>query len=111
MGVIAYDSAGDFTSVLSNMTSEVGPDYTHNSPSYTLSESTVGAGSLTGFETSPEAAGRTADANLSCPAHCGALDPYPPGTEIELIATPRRAPPSSAGAAPAQAAVRRARSR
>ncbi len=88
VGVIAYDSAGDFTSVLSNMTSEVGPDYTHNSPSYTLSESTVGAGSLTGFETSPEAAGRTADANLSCPAHCGALDPYPPGTEIELIATP-----------------------
>ncbi len=88
VGVIAYDSAGDFTSVLSNMTSEVGPDYTHNSPSYTLSESTGGAGSLTGLETSPEAAGRTADANLTCPGPCGALDPYPLGTEIELIATP-----------------------
>jgi hypothetical protein len=62
--------------------------YTLGGTGYTLSESTVGNGSSTGFETSPEAAGRTADANLTCPGSCGAFDPYPPGTEIELIAAP-----------------------
>ena len=84
VAVTAYDSAGESTAVISEDTDIV----TYNGPFYTLSESTVGAGSVTGFETSPEAAGRTADANLTCPDACGALYPYLPGTEIELIATP-----------------------
>ena len=88
VGVIAYDSAGESTAVISNQTFVVGLGYTSNGTGYTLSESTVGNGSLTGFETVPEAAGRIADANLSCPGTCGASYPYPPGTEIELTATP-----------------------
>lgn len=87
VGVIAYDSAGNFTSVISSQTFVVGLGYTLGGPGYTLSESTVGNGSLTGFATGMEA-GRIADANLYCPGTCGASYPYPPGTEIELIATP-----------------------
>jgi hypothetical protein len=87
VGVIAYDSAGNFTSVLSNATFVVGSGYTFNGPSYTLSESTVGNGSVTGFATGMEA-GRIADANLSCPGVCGASYSSVPGTEVELIATP-----------------------
>jgi hypothetical protein len=85
--VTAYDSAEDFTGADSSATFIVGSGYTFNGPSYTLSESTVGNGSVTGIATVPEA-GRTADANLSCPGTCGASYPYPQGTEIELIATP-----------------------
>ena len=84
---------------------------TYNGPFYTLSESTVGAGSVTGFETSPEAAGRTADANLTCPNACGALYPYLPGTRSNSSPRPRRAPPSRVGRAPARAALSHARSR
>jgi hypothetical protein len=87
VGVIAYDSAENFTSVISSPTFVVGLDYTLGGPSYTLSESTVGNGSVAEFATVPEV-GRTADANLTCPGSCGAFDSYPPGTEIELIATP-----------------------
>jgi hypothetical protein len=86
--VTAYDSAGDSTGAVSNQTFVVGLGYTLGGTGYTLSESTVGNGSVTGFATGMEAAGRTADANLTCPGSCGVLDPYPPGTEIELIATP-----------------------
>lgn len=86
--VTAYDSAGDSTGAVSNQTFVVGLGYTLGGTGYTLSESTVGNGSVTGFATGMEAAGRTADANLTCPGSCGALDPYPSGTEIELIATP-----------------------
>lgn len=88
VAVTAYDSAGESTAVISEATFVVGSGYTLGGTGYTFSESTVGAGSVTGFETSPEAAGRTADANLTCPNACGALYPYLPGTEIELIATP-----------------------
>lgn len=83
--VTAYDSAGNSTYANSEATFVIGPNY--NTPSYTLSESAVGNGSVTGFATVPEV-GRTADANLSCPGICGASYSYPPGTEIELIATP-----------------------
>ena len=88
VAVTAYDSAGESTSVISEATFVVGLGDTYNSPFYALSESTVGNGSVTGFETSPEAAGRIADANLSCPGICGVSDAYWPGTTIELIATP-----------------------
>jgi len=86
--VTAYDSAGDSTGAVSNQTFVVGLGYTLGGTGYTLSESTVGNGSLTGFATVPESAGRVADANLTCPGACGMSYPYPPGTEIELIATP-----------------------
>jgi hypothetical protein len=39
---------------------------------YIVSESAIGAGSVTGYVTGP-ATSRTADANLACPNACGAL--------------------------------------
>jgi hypothetical protein len=81
--VTATDAQGDFGFATSEMTNVIA----YNGPSYTVSESTVGAGSVAGYVTSPVAS-RTADANLSCPAACGANYPYLPGTEVELIATP-----------------------
>lgn len=82
--VIATDEQGEVGTASSEVTDVI----TYDGPRYTLSESSVGAGSVTGFETGPEAAGKTADANLSCPSVCGASYPYVPGTEVELIATP-----------------------
>jgi hypothetical protein len=81
--VTATDAQGESSFATSEMTNVIAPG-----PSYTLGESAVGNGSVTGFEASPEAAGKTADANLSCPGACGALYPYLPGTGVELIATP-----------------------
>lgn len=82
--VTATDAQGESNFATSEMTNVVG----YSGPSYTVSESIVGNGSVTGFETGPEAAGKTADANFSCPSACGALYPYLPGTKVELIATP-----------------------
>jgi Divergent InlB B-repeat domain len=81
--VTATDADGALAVATSTMTDVINPG-----PTFTLGESAVGAGSVTGFEAGPEAAGRTADTNLSCPGACGALYPYLPGTEVELIATP-----------------------
>ena len=81
--VTATDAQGESSFATSEMT-----DVIANGPSYTVGESAVGAGSVTGFETGPEAAGKTADANLSCPGACGARYPYLPGTRVELVATP-----------------------
>jgi hypothetical protein len=81
--VHATDEQGDVGVASSEVTDVV----TYNGPHFTWGESTVGAGSVTGFVTGP-AASRTADANLSCPSACGALYRYVPGTAIELIATP-----------------------
>jgi hypothetical protein len=82
--VTATDAQGESSFATSGMTNVIAS----NGPRYTVSESAVGAGSVTGFETGPEAAGKTADANLACPGACGARYPYLPGTRIELIATP-----------------------
>jgi Divergent InlB B-repeat domain len=81
--VTATDAQGDFGFATSEMTNVIA-----SGPRYTMSESAVGNGSVTGFETGPEAAGKTADANLTCPGACGASYPYMAGTEVELIATP-----------------------
>jgi Divergent InlB B-repeat domain len=81
--VTATDAQGESNFATSAMTSVIA-----NGPSYTVGESAVGAGSVTGFETGREAAGKTADANLACPGACGARYPYLPGTEVELSATP-----------------------
>jgi len=84
VAVIATDAEGESTPATSAMTFVI--DY--EGPSYTLGEGVVGDGSVTGFDASPEAAGRTADANLACPGSCGVLYPYLPGTQVELVATP-----------------------
>lgn len=81
--VTATDAQGESSFATSAMT-----DVIANGPSYTVGESTIGSGSVTGFETGPEAVGKTADANLACPGACGARYPYLPGTRVELIATP-----------------------
>lgn len=81
--VTATDAKGELGFATSEMTDVINPG-----PSYTLGESAVGNGSVTGFEAGPEATSRTADANLSCPGACGALYPYMAGAEVELIATP-----------------------
>jgi hypothetical protein len=81
--VTATDAQGESSFATSSMTNVIA-----NGPSYTLGESSVGAGSVTGFETGPEATSHTADANLSCPGACGARYTYLPGTRIELIAMP-----------------------
>lgn len=82
--VVATDESGEVGITSSEVTDVI----TYSGPRYIVSESSVGAGSVTGFETGPEAAGRTADANLACPGACGARYSYLPGTEVELIATP-----------------------
>lgn len=82
--VTATDAQGNFGFATSGMTNVIA----YNGPRYTLGESAIGNGSVTGFETGPEAAGKTADANLACPGACGTDYPYLPGTEVELIATP-----------------------
>ena len=81
--VLATDAQGEVGIASSEVT-----DVITSGPRYTVGESVSGNGSVTGFETSPEAAGKAADANLSCPSACGALYPYLPGTDVELIATP-----------------------
>jgi hypothetical protein len=81
--VTATDAQGESNFATSQVTNVIAPG-----PRYTVGESVVGNGSVTGFETSPEAAGKTADANLSCPDACGARYSYLPGTEVELSATP-----------------------
>jgi Divergent InlB B-repeat domain len=81
--VLATDAQGEVGIASSEVT-----DVITSGPRYAVSESIVGNGSVTGFETGPEAAGRTADANLSCPGGCGGRYTYLPGTEVELIATP-----------------------
>jgi hypothetical protein len=82
--VTATDAQGESNFATSGMTDVIAL----GGPSYTVSESVSGNGSVTGFETGPEAAGKTADANLACPAACGALYPYVAGTKVELSATP-----------------------
>jgi hypothetical protein len=82
--VVATDEQGEVGITSSEVTDVIG----YNGPSYAVSESTVGSGSVTGSEAGPEAAGKTADANLACPGACGTLYSYLPGTEVELIATP-----------------------
>jgi hypothetical protein len=82
--VTATDANGELGFATSEMTNVIAP----GGPRYTVAESVSGAGSVTGFEAGPEAAGKTADANLSCPGACGALYSYLPGTGVELIATP-----------------------
>jgi hypothetical protein len=82
--VVATDEQGEVGIASSEVTDVIG----YNGPSYTVRESTVGDGSVTGSEASPGAAGKAADANLSCPGACGALYSYLPGTEDELVATP-----------------------
>jgi hypothetical protein len=81
--VTATDAQGESSFATSAMTEVIA-----NGPSYTVGESAVGAGSVTGFETGPEAAGKTADSNFACPGACGARYPYLPGTRVELVATP-----------------------
>ena len=81
--VTATDAQGESSFATSEET-----DVIANGPSYTVSESVSGNGSVTGFETGPEATGKTTDANLACPGACGARYSYLPGTEVELIATP-----------------------
>jgi Divergent InlB B-repeat domain len=82
--VTATDANGDFGFATSEVTDTINP----GGPRYTVGESAIGNGLVTGFEAGPEAAGKTADANLACPSACGALYPYLSGTEVELIATP-----------------------
>lgn len=82
--VTATDAQGESGFATSGMTDVI----ISAGPTYAVGESVRGAGSLTGFEASPEATARTADANLACPSACGGLYPYLPGTEVELIATP-----------------------
>jgi hypothetical protein len=82
--VTATDAQGESNFATSQMTNVI----TSNGPRYTVTEGVSGNGSVTGYATAPEAAGKTADANLSCPSACGASYPYVPGTEVELIATP-----------------------
>jgi hypothetical protein len=82
--VVATDEQGEVGIASSEVTDVIG----YNGPSYTVRESTVGDGSVTGSEARPGAAGKAADANLSCPGACGALYSYLPGTEVELVATP-----------------------
>jgi hypothetical protein len=81
--VFATDEQGEVGIASSEVT-----DVIASGLSYTVGESVSGNGSVTGFETGPEAASKTADANLACPSACGALYPYLPGTEVELIVTP-----------------------
>jgi Divergent InlB B-repeat domain len=81
--VTATDARGESNLATSEMTDVIAPG-----PRYIVSESAVGNGSVTGFESGPEATGKTADANLACPGACGANYPYLPGTEVELSATP-----------------------
>jgi hypothetical protein len=83
MTVTATDAQGEGGVASSEVTDVI----TYDGSRYNVSESTVGAGSVTGYVTGP-APSRAADANLSCPGACGALYPYVPGTRIELIATP-----------------------
>jgi len=82
--VTATDAQGESGFATSEVTDVIAPGGSR----YTVSESAVGNGSLTGFETGPEATGKTADANLSCPGACGANYPYMAGTEVELSAKP-----------------------
>ncbi len=81
--VLATDEQGEVGIASSEVTDVIA----YGGPRYTVSESAIGAGSVTGYVTGPEA-GRAADANLACPSACGALYSYLPGTEVELIATP-----------------------
>jgi Divergent InlB B-repeat domain len=82
--VTATDAQGESNFATSDMTNGIG----YNGPRYTVTEGVSGSGSVTGFETGPEAAGKTADANLACPGACGANYTYMPGTAVELSATP-----------------------
>jgi Divergent InlB B-repeat domain len=81
--VTATDAQGESNFAVSEMTYAIALG-----PRYTVSESTVGNGFVTGFGTGPEAPGKATDSNLSCPGGCGSRYSYLPGTEVELIATP-----------------------
>jgi hypothetical protein len=81
--VTATDAQGESNFATSGVTDVISPG-----PRYTVGESVSGNGSVTGFATDPEAAGKTADSNLACPGACGARYSYLPGTEVELSATP-----------------------
>jgi len=76
--VTAIDAAGEFNFVTTEATDIIGYD----SPSYTLSETVAGNGSVTGT------AGGSPDPRLSCPGVCSASYPYQTGTRVELTATP-----------------------
>ncbi len=76
--VIATDAEGEVGIATSEQTDVI----TYNGPSYTVSETVSGSGSVTGT------ANGTPDSLLACPGLCGGSYPYRPGTRIELTATP-----------------------